>query len=188
MRHFVRLAAVVAAGCSFATAASAASYNMSYVATNASSGVFAGTGDIGATLFVGDSVTITLLAPTGQEFVTAGGSQFNWQVQLGGGGITEDVSYAYTLGGTGVASGLLANQGACCADLRLPLYNSPNAAWDKLVYTATIDEEQGPAVLENDFVLSQDGHFAAGVPEPTQTALLAAGLFAVGFASRRRAR
>jgi hypothetical protein len=85
-------------------------------------------------------------------------------------------------------SGLLANQGACCVDLRLPLFQSPNAAWDKLVYTATIDAEQGPAVLQNEFLLSQDGHFAAVVPEPTQTALLAAGLLAVGFASRRRAR
>jgi len=188
MRHFVKLAAVAVAACSFATAASAASYNVSYVATNANSGSFSGTGDVGATLLVGDSLTVTLSAPTGLEFVTGGGFQFNWQEQLGGGTMTEDVSYAYTLGGAAVASGVLPNQWACCADVRLPLYASPNAAWDKLVYTATIDAQDGPAVLQNIFNLSQDGHFAAAVPEPTETALLAAGLLAVGFASRRRAR
>jgi hypothetical protein len=62
MRLFVKLAAVALAACSFATAASAASYNMSCVATNASNGSFTGTGDVGASLLVGDSVTITLTA------------------------------------------------------------------------------------------------------------------------------
>ena len=188
MRLIVKLAAVALAACSFATAASAASYNLSYVATDASSGSFSGTGDVGATLLVGDSVTITLAAPTGQDIVTGGGFQFNWQEQTGGSVVYEDVTYAYTLNNAVVASGSLTNQWACCADLRLPLYASPTATWDKLVYTATIDSEQGPATLDNAFHLSQDGRFTSAVPEPTQAALLAAGLLAVAFARRRRSR
>lgn len=43
---------------------------MSHVATAASAGAFTGTGDVGATLLAGDSVTITLPAPADQEFVT----------------------------------------------------------------------------------------------------------------------
>lgn len=188
MRLFAKFAAVVLATCSVATAASAASYNMSYVATNAAHGSFTGTGDVGATLLVGDSVTITLTAPAGEDFVTGGGFQFNWQVQQGGMNINEDVSWAYTLNNAVVASGFLANQGVCCADLRLPVYSSPNATWDKLVYTATIDSEGGPATLLNAFNLQQDGTFTAAVPEPAQSALFAIGLLGVAIARRRRSR
>jgi hypothetical protein len=188
MHHFAKLAAVALTAFAVATSSSAASYNTSYVVTNPTFSSVSGTGDIGASLLVGDSLTVTLTAPAGQDIVTEGGLQLDYQVQTGGGSLLEDATYTYTLNNAVVASGSLVNQWACCVDIRLPLYSSPAATWDKLVYTSTIASEDGPATLFNLFILEQDGHFSRAVPEPMQTTLFAAGLLAVAIARRRQLR
>lgn len=144
------------------------------------------TGDTGATVVLGDSLTVTFSAPTGLAFVTDGGFMFDYQATSTNSSITESVNYAFYDGSTVVASGSLANQGACCVDMRLPVYSSPNATWDKLVYTATLTGGDAKALIGT-FSYDQNGaRYVAVVPEASDAAMMLAGLGLFAVVARRR--
>ena len=169
--------------------ANATVYSVAYTATAPSFSIVSGTGDVGATLYVGDSLTVTVNAPANKAFKTTGGFIFKYQRQSGGGQLTEDATYDFSLGGLSVLSGTVNNATACCSDVRLPIYNLPPLTWDTLTFTATIVSANGPVQLLNLFASQQDNtQFidTAAVPEPASIALMAIG--ALGFAQRRRQR
>lgn len=169
--------------------AHATAYSLNYTATAPSYSVISGTGDVGATLYVGDSLTVTVKAPANKAFQTTGGFIFNYQLQNGGGQLTEDATYDFSLGGLSVLSGTVNNAAACCSDVRLPIYNLPALTWDSLTFTATIVSANGPVNLLDLFASQQDNtRFidTAAVPEPASIALMAIG--ALGFAQRHRQR
>lgn len=170
--------------------AHATAYSTTYTATAPGFSVVSGTGDVDATLYVGDSLTVTVNAPANKAFQTTGGFVFNYQSQNGGSQLTEDATYDFSLGGLSVLSGTVNNASACCSDVRLPIYDLPPLTWDSLTFTATIVNASGPVHLLNLFVLQQANtqfiDTTAAVPEPASIALMAIG--ALGFAHRRRQR
>ena len=169
--------------------ANATVYSVAYTATAPSFSILSGTGDVGATLFVGDSLTVTVNAPANKAFKTTGGFFFNYQMWNGSSQLTEDAIYDFSLGGLSVLSGTVNNAAGCCSDVRLPLYSLPPLTWDTLTFTATIVSANGPIQLLNLFASQQDNtQFidTAAVPEPASIALMAIG--ALGFAQRRRQR
>ncbi|KQY13506.1 hypothetical protein ASD28_26450 [Massilia sp. Root133] len=164
-------------------------YSVAYTATAPSFSLLSGTGDVGATLDVGDSLTVTVNAPANKAFKTTGGFIFNYQMWSGSSQLTEDATYDFSLGGLSVLSGTVNNAAACCSDVRLPIYSLPPLTWDTLTFTATIVSANGPVQLLNMFVSQQNNtQFidTAAVPEPASIALMAIG--ALGFAQRRRQR
>ncbi|MFJ1467500.1 PEP-CTERM sorting domain-containing protein [Massilia orientalis] len=169
--------------------ANATVYSVAYTATAPSFSLLSGTGDVGATLDVGDSLTVTVNAPANKAFKTTGGFIFNYQMWSGSSELTEDATYDFSLGGLSVLSGTVNNAAACCSDVRLPIYSLPPLTWDTLTFTATIVSANGPVQLLNMFVSQQNNtQFidTAAVPEPASIALMAIG--ALGFAQRRRQR
>ncbi|MEP6502778.1 MAG: PEP-CTERM sorting domain-containing protein [Betaproteobacteria bacterium] len=179
--------ALAAAG--FAAGANAASYSTSYVAGDAVAGSVAGSGDTAALVAVGDSLTVTFSAPTGAAFVTHGDYLFDWQ-QLADSGtaLSLDVTYAFTLDGVDVGTGTVTGAFACCSDIRLPVFNSPDGAWNQLVYTATIASGDAARQLDNRFNYYQANatYTSTGVvPEPASIGLLLAGLALLAASSRR---
>jgi hypothetical protein len=169
--------------------ANATVYSVAYTATAPSFSILSGTGDVGATLSVGDSLTVTVNAPANKAFKTTGGFFFNYQMWNGSSQLTEDATYDFSLGGLSVLSGTVNNATGCCSDVRLPLYSLPPLTWDTLTFTATIVSANGPIQLLNLFASQQDNtQFidTAAVPEPASIALMAIG--ALGFAQRRRQR
>ncbi|MVW58610.1 PEP-CTERM sorting domain-containing protein [Massilia sp. NEAU-DD11] len=169
--------------------ANATVYSVAYTATAPSFSLLSGTGDVGATLDVGDSLTVTVNAPANKAFKTTGGFIFNYQMWSGSSELTEDATYDFSLGGLSVLSGTVNNAAACCSDVRLPIYSLPPLTWDTLTFTATIVSANGPVQLLNMFVSQQNNtQFidTAAVPEPAPIALMAIG--ALGFAQRRRQR
>lgn len=169
--------------------ANATVYSVAYTATAPSFSLLSGTGDVGATLDVGDSLTVTVNAPANKAFKTTGGFIFNYQMWSGSSELTEDATYNFSLGGLSVLSGTVNNAAACCSDVRLPIYSLPPLTWDTLTFTATIVSANGPVQLLNMFVSQQNNtQFidTAAVPEPASIALMAIG--ALGFAQRRRQR
>ena len=172
-----------------AQSANATVYSVAYTATAPSYSLLSGTGDVGATLDVGDSLTVTVNAPANKAFKTTGGFLFNYQMWSGSSQLTEDATYDFSLGGLSVLSGTVSNAAACCSDVRLPIYSLPPLTWDTLTFTATIVSANGPVQLLNLFVSQQNNtQFidTAAVPEPASIALMAIG--ALGFAQRRRQR
>ena len=173
------------------TQAGAASYSTAYVAdpANAQYGSVSGSGDTSATVNVGDSLTVSFSAPTGEAFQSSGGFMFDYQVQNGAGSLTDDVTYAFYSGASVLASGSLTGEWACCGDIRVPVYALPTGTWDKLVYTATLTSAQGPAVLENDFNYSMTASYVAApsaVPEASDAAMILTGLGLFAVVARRR--
>jgi hypothetical protein len=169
--------------------ANATVYSVAYTATAPSFSLLSGTGDVGATLDVGDSLTVTVNAPANKAFKTTGGFIFNYQMWSGSSELTEDATYDFSLGGLSVLSGTVNNAAACCSDVRLPIYSLPPLTWDTLTFTATIVSANGPVQLLDMFVSQQNNtQFidTAAVPEPASIALMAIG--ALGFAQRRRQR
>ncbi len=169
--------------------ANATVYSVAYTATAPSFSLLSGTGDVGATLDVGDSLTVTVNAPANKAFKTTGGFFFNYQMRSGSSELTEDATYDFSLGGLSVLSGTVNNAAACCSDVRLPIYSLPPLTWDTLTFTATIVSANGPVQLLDMFVSQQNNtQFidTAAVPEPASIALMAIG--ALGFAQRRRQR
>lgn len=169
--------------------ANATVYSVVYTATAPSFSLLSGTGDVGATLDVGDSLTVTVNAPANKAFKTTGGFFFNYQMRSGSSELTEDATYDFSLGGLSVLSGTVNNAAACCSDVRLPIYSLPPLTWDTLTFTATIVSANGPVQLLDMFVSQQNNtQFidTAAVPEPASIALMAIG--ALGFAQRRRQR
>lgn len=169
--------------------ANATVYSVAYTATAPSFSILSGTGDVGATLSVGDSLTVTVNAPANKAFKTTGGFFFNYQMRSGSSELTEDATYDFSLGGLSVLSGTVSNAAACCSDVRLPIYSLPPLTWDTLTFTATIVSANGPVQLLDMFVSQQNNtQFidTAAVPEPASIALMAIG--ALGFAQRRRQR
>jgi hypothetical protein len=167
--------------------ANATVYSVAYTATAPSFSLLSGTGDVGATLDVGDSLTVTVNAPANKAFKTTGGFIFNYQMWSGSSELTEDATYDFSLGGLSVLSGTVNNAAACCSDVRLPIYSLPPLTWDTLTFTATIVSANGPVQLLNMFVSQQNNtQFidTAAVPEPASIALMAIG--ALGFARRRQ--
>ncbi len=190
MKSLLSAAVVAASAVGFTAGAHAASYSTSYVADAAVAGAVGGTGDTSATLAVGDSLTVTFSAPTGQAFVTHGGYLFDWQ-QLADSGtaMTLDVTYAFLLDGADVLTGTATGAYSCCSDLRLPVFSSPDATWNQLVYTATIATGAAARPLDNIFNYFQsDASYTtlSSVPEPGRLSLLLAGLALVVTAARRR--
>jgi hypothetical protein len=174
----------------FIPPALATTYTASYVASGASSASFTGTGNFGSDLNVGDSVTVTLSAPTGEAFFTngGGGSMFDYQVLNPGASLTEDVAYTYYLQGAVQGTGSISAVGASGADLRLPIFSTPSFTWDKLVYTATLTQESSTPTLFNDFSLSQANtvFISEAVPERSTWAMMILGFAAIGFMAYRR--
>ncbi len=190
MKLLTVLCATSISALSFFTTANAASYDMSYVETAAGSAFLTdGVGNVGASMNVGDSLTVSVKSPSGKESVTNGGSFFDYQEVLGtGSSRIENVSYAFYLDGVSVLSGIINNAQVCCVDLRLPLYNVSSLTWDELVYTATLVSSSGTTIIENGFNESQSNTVfaaeAAAIPEPATLALM--GLVFAGMTYQRR--
>ncbi len=169
----------------------AANYSFNYVAL-ASDHFQAVSGDFGANIAIGDSVTFTLNTAPGSSFLASAGDRM-WAI-LGvndtgsqGGVRTSDYSWSFHNQGVLVGSGSSNAEDTAYVHLGPWVSIGFNGAFDKYTWTGTLLSSQ----TGNDnvaFAISAGYTEAqlAPVPEPESVAMLLAGLGLMGAVARRR--
>lgn len=188
------------------TAVGAASYSFNYTALS-SNQFQAVSGNFGASIVIGDTVTLTLTASAGNQFL-ATSSDTMWAI-LGldspqpGGGRTADYTWSFSSNSTVVGTGSSTGANTCCIHMAPDFINIGfNGYFDTYSWTGTLLSDPGQGNIAADIGYGaaplplyggtwQYGYTTAqfvtsAVPEPETYALMLAGLGLMGTVVRRR--